>query len=123
MSVLELRNINNLKVFFRKPDISSNNTKNEELEKIVKLITNENFEDYKGKYKRRLTNPENFEIIGIYKTNYEDEKYVCLCSENSCSSLMIVRHKPTENHLAVGSVCYTRFNEEKSKRGLSSLQC
>jgi len=115
MSVLELRNIGGLDVFFRKPDMTTNNTKSNELEKIVKLITDENFEDYEGKYKRRLIHPENFEIIGLYKTDNQDEKYICLCSENTCSALMIVRHKPTKNHMTVGSVCYTRFNEENQK--------
>lgn len=115
MSVLELRNIGGLEVFFRKPNMPTDNTKSNELEKTVKLITDENFEDYEGKYKRRLIHPENFEIIGLYKTNNEDEKYICLCSENTCSALMIVRHKPTKNFMAVGSVCYTRFNEENQK--------
>jgi len=115
MSVLELRNIGGLDVFFRKPDMPSNNTKSNELEKMVKLITDEKFEDYEGKYKRRLAHPENFEITSVYKTDDDNEKYICLCSENTCSALMIVRHKPTNNYMTVGSVCYTRFNEENQK--------
>ena len=46
MSVFELRNIGGQEVFFRNPDIPTNNTKSNELEKAVKLITDEKFEDY-----------------------------------------------------------------------------
>ncbi len=94
--------------------------KSVELEKIIKYLTNEDYEDYTGKkYKRRLINPDNFEIVDTYPKQYDlfdsddvTDKFTCLCSENTCNHLIIIWHKPTNIYMAVGSVCYTRFNEE-----------
>ena len=116
-----LKRVGDIDVFFRNPNCpkkAPNQPK--ELERVVKFLTDEDFEDYKGhKYTRRLENPENFEVIGVYPKNYEidddkddDDKYTCLCSEDTCNYLMIVKHKPTKIYLALGSVCYLRFNEE-----------
>ncbi len=38
--------------------------------------------------------------------------FTCLCSENTCSYLMIIKHIPTGIITALGSVCYTRFDED-----------
>lgn len=117
--ILEVRRVNGYDVYFRKPDKQAKN-KPAELEKIVKYLTNEDFEDYTGKkYKRRLINPDNFEIIQKYQeptelfdNDDETDNYTCLCSENTCNHLIIIRHIPTDIYMAVGSVCYTRFDEE-----------
>ena len=120
-STFILKRVGDIDVFFRNPNCpkqAPNQPK--ELERVVKFLTGEDFEDYKGhKYTRRLVNPENFEVISVYPKNYEvdddkddDDKYTCLCSEDTCNYLMIVKHKPTKTYLALGSVCYLRFNEE-----------
>ena len=58
--LLEIRKIDGIDVYFRKEDKQAKN-KAVELEKIIKYLTNEDFEDFKGKkYKRRLINPDNF---------------------------------------------------------------
>ena len=52
--------------------------------------------------------------------NYDDEsdddehtdKYTCLCSEDNCKYLMIVKQKPTEIYIGFGSIRYLRFNAE-----------
>jgi hypothetical protein len=67
-----------------------------------------------------LKHPENFEVIDKYPKNgdidSDDEEntdtYTCLCSEDTCKYLMIVKHIPTETYIALGSICYLRFNEE-----------
>ena len=65
--ILEIRKINGIDVYFRKEDKQAKN-KAVELEKIIKYLTNEDFEDYTGKkYKRRLINPDNFEIVDTYQ--------------------------------------------------------
>jgi hypothetical protein len=118
----KLKKISNLDVYFRNPNAplyTSNQAK--ELEKAIKFLTDEDFEDYKdGKYKRRLKHPENFEVIDKYPKNCDidsddeenTETYTCLCSEDTCKYLMIVKHIPTEIYIALGSICYLRFNEE-----------
>lgn len=115
----EIKRLSGNNVFFRNPNYTkTKKTQPEELEKMVLFLTNEEFEDFDGiKYKRRLVNPQNFEIVNKYPTDFiyekedKDEKYICLCSEDSCEHLVIVRHKPTNIYFAVGSVCYLRFNE------------
>jgi hypothetical protein len=64
--LLEIITVNDKDVYFRKPDKQVPH-KSVELEKMVKYLTNEDFEDYEGKkFKRRLINPENFEIFDTY---------------------------------------------------------
>jgi hypothetical protein len=117
--LLEIQIMNDKEVYFRKPDKQVPH-KSVELEKMVKYLTNEDFEDYGGKkFKQRLINSDNFEILGTYPKSSDlvdsyDETgyYTCTCSENSCNHLVIIRHKPTDIYMALGSVCYTRFNEE-----------
>lgn len=118
-SSFNIKSISGMDVFFRNPNYpKSKRTQPEELEKMVLFLTNEEFIDCDGKYKRQLENPENFEIVNKYPNDFvnidkdDDEKYVCLCSENTCEHLMIVKHKPTKTYFAVGSVCYLRFSEE-----------
>lgn len=119
--LLEIKTINDKKVYFRKPDRQVPH-KSVELEKMVKYLTNEDFEDYEGKkFKRRLINPENFEIYDTYPkssqfvdSDDETDNYTCICSEDSCNHLIIIRHKPTDIYMAIGSVCYTRFNIENA---------
>ena len=122
ISSFELKRIGNMDVLFRNPDFPRQaKTQPEELENVIKFLANEEFEDCKeSKYKRRLKDPEHFEIIEKYPKYYdnddddETEKYVCLCSENTCTYLMIVKHIPTKTYIALGSICYLRFNEENS---------
>ena len=96
-NTLQLKRVGDLDVFFRNPNIpiqDSNQAK--ELEKMVKFLTDEDFEDYYDeelkKNKRRLKNPKNFEILTMYR-NDNIEKHICLCSEDSCAYLVIVKHK------------------------------
>ena len=111
-----LKKVGNLDVFFRNPDASlqaANQPK--ELERAIKLLTNEDFEDYydeeEKKNKQKLKNPENFKIIFKYEEDKND-KYICLCSEDTCSYLVIVKHIPTNIYIALGSICYKRFDEK-----------
>jgi hypothetical protein len=116
--LLEIKTVNDKKVYFRKPGRQVP-YKPVELEKMVKYLTNEDFEDFEGKkFKRRVINPENFEIYERYPkpselidSDDETDNYTCICSEDSCEHLVIIRHKPTDIYMAIGSVCYTRFNE------------
>ena len=112
---LEIRRIGDIDVYFRKPfqDLTAK-SQPEELELMVKHLTGEEFEDYDGKYKRKLKNPENFEIIDKYKEDDDELKYICICSENTCTRLFIIKYIPTNIYFTVGSVCYLRFNEENS---------
>ena len=111
---LEIRRIGDIDVYFRKDNIPLTvKSQPKELEKMISYLTNEKFEDYDGKYKRRIIHPENFEIFD----EYIEEKvvyYICLCSENTCNHLVIIKHIPTNIYFTVGSVCYLRFNEENS---------
>ena len=115
-NTLQLKRVGDLDVFFRNPNIpiqDSNQAK--ELEKMVNFLTDEDFEDYYDeelkKNKRRLKNPKNFEILTMYR-NDNIQKHICLCSEDSCAYLVIVKHKPTDLYMALGSSCYKRFDEE-----------
>ena len=119
-TALILKKIGSLNVFFRNPEeYCKAKNQPQEPEKMVKLLTNEEFEDYDGEYNRRLKHPEHFEIVRKYQDIECDDpentdKYTCLCTENSCSYLMIVRYKPNNIYFALGSVCYTRFSGENS---------
>ena len=121
-TMLETKRIADMDVYFRTNDEKIYKYQPLELERIIKHLTGEEFETYEGgKYRRRLVNPDNFEILGKYPHDYGNydydneeitDKYTCLCGENTCSYLVIVRYKPTDIYMALGSVCYTRFNEE-----------
>jgi hypothetical protein len=116
LDTLEIKKIGYIDVYFRKQNMSVG-SKPIELEKIIKYLTNEDFENYEGrKFQRRLINPHHFEIIDRYQeecdSDDEYDNYTCLCSEKNCSYLMIIKHKPTDTYMALGSVCYTRFDEE-----------
>ena len=112
-NTFKLKQVGDLDVFFRNPNVplqDSNQPK--ELERVVKFLTNEDFEDHNGKeFKRKLKHPENFEIMGKYKDDNIDE-YICLFSEKTCSYFVIVKHIPTKICIALGSICYMRFDEE-----------
>lgn len=111
---LEIRKIGNINVYFRKNNTPlSGKSQPEELELVVKYLTGEDFEDYGGKYKRKIINPEKFEIIEEYKDDNIDN-YTCCCSEDTCNHLLIVQYIPKDLFFAVGSVCYLRFNESNS---------
>ncbi len=88
--ILEIKRIGDIDVYFRKPfqPLISKSQPNE-LELVIKHLTNEDFVDYDGKYKRKLTNPENFEMIDKYSDLNED-LYICVCSEYSCSHFVII---------------------------------
>ncbi len=83
--ILEIKKIKGIDVYFRRSDKPAKN-KPAELEKVIKYPTNEDFEDYKGKkYKRRLINPDNFEIFDAYPKQYdlfdcddETDNFTCL---------------------------------------------
>lgn len=118
MEVLILKDIGELKVWFR--DISNNqkikNSQPMELEKMINLLTNEEFQDSNGKYLRQLKNPENFEIVEKYQGDYTNDgsDYTCICTEDTCSHLIIIKHIPSNICFAVGTVCYKRFDESNS---------
>ena len=129
MDIEELTTINvsNYETFFRKPRYPIK-AKSQflELERLIFCLTGEKFEDYDGKYMRRLINPHQFEFLKVYDDTYnhthEDSyadkysgRFICLCSENTCNHLIITRYIPTDICFAVGSVCINRFNEENSK--------
>ena len=67
--ILEIKKIGNIDVFFRKQDKKVKN-QSVELEKVIKYLTNEDFEDYQSKkYKRRLINPENLRYYLDFQNN------------------------------------------------------
>ena len=113
---LEIRRIGNIDVYFRKPfEPLTAKSQPEELELMIKHLTGEEFENYDGKYKRKLEHPENFEIIDKYKEDDDDVfKYICICSEDTCKHLIIIKYIPTDIYFTVGSICYLRFNEENT---------
>ena len=60
---------------------------------MVKLLTDEEFENYDSKYKRRIQNPEKFEVLDIEypptrfaddDENEDTETYKCICTDISC---------------------------------------
>ena len=112
--VLEIKRIGDIDVYFRKPfKPLTSKSQPEELELIVKHLTNEDFRDYAGKYKRKLINPEKFEMLDKY-IDVNEDLYICVCSEYKCNHLVIIKYIPTEIYFTVGSICYLRFNEENS---------
>jgi len=112
-NTFNLKRVGDLKVFFRNPnDCNKSHNQALELEKMIKFLTGEDFEDCEGEYKRRLKNPELFQIVSRYQHENIEDKHICLCTENTCSFLVIVEYKPTKTYFALGSVCYKRFNEE-----------
>ena len=112
---LEIRRIGDIDVYFRKTfEPLTAKSQPKELELMIKYLTNEDFEDYDGKYKRKLEHPENFEIIDKYKENDDELKYICICSEDTCNHLIIIKYIPTDIYFTVGSICYLRFNEENT---------
>ena len=113
--VLEIRIIDSNEVYFRKKGIEKEESSQpKELERIIKELTDEDFEDYiddNDKVSRRLVDNDNFKIISKYSDS-PDDSYTCLCSENTCRSLFVIKHIPTSIYMALGSVCYKRFNPE-----------
>lgn len=118
MDKCELRTINGNHVYFRIENEDKEDKKiiqNLELEKVIKSITGEEFCGLMDN--RRMINNDNFKLIERYPSeeNSDNKRYTCLCSENTCSFLAIIKHVPTDNYLAIGSSCYKRFNTENSK--------
>ena len=112
---LEIRKVDGKDVYFRKLEQPlTSKSQFEELELMIKYLTGEEFEDYDGKFKRRLINPKKFIIIKEYKDDCASD-YVCICSEDTCNHLLIIKYIPKEIYLSVGSVCYLRFNEENQQ--------
>ena len=112
-NTLNLRRVGNLDVYFRNPrDCNKSTNQPLELEKMIKFLTGEDFEDCEGEFKRKLKNPELFQIINKYQHENLTDKHICLCTENTCSYLVIVEYIPTKTYFALGSVCYKRFDEE-----------
>jgi len=113
-NTLILKKIGSLNVFFRNENCNKESNQQLELEKMIKFLTNEEFEDCDGgEYKRKLQHPELFKIVSRYQDTTVD-KYICLCTENTCSFLVIVEYLPTKIYFALGSTCYTRFDEKKN---------
>lgn len=125
---LESRFIDGVLVYFRRDNIDKKaKSQPLELERMVKLLTNEDFETYSileddgsTSFKRRIKNNDNFKAMCEYKHDKLDDeddecdKYTCLCSEDSCSYLVIIKHIPTNIHFSIGSVCYNRFHPENA---------
>ena len=123
MEELSLIDIGGYEVYFRKDDepIKALN-QSLELERIIKELTGEEFEDYKGKrFSRKLKNPEKFKYINKYEDNCRDT-LTCLCSENTCEHLIITHYIPKDIYFAVGSICINRFDEDNSKDLYNLLQ-
>lgn len=116
MEDLYIKEIGEYKVFFRKSDAHIQEVnQSKELERIVYLLTGEEFEDYNGrKYKRKLKNPDKFQYIMKYDDTIFD-KLTCLCGENTCNHLIISHYIPNDIYFAVGSVCINRFDEDNGK--------
>jgi hypothetical protein len=80
-----------------------------ELTQVVKKLTNDDI----------TINYNLFKIIGFDKKNTLIDKrgikYTCLCTEGSCNHLLIIHHEQSNIHIAIGSICYTRFDESKKK--------
>ena len=111
--LLEIRQFNGRNVYFRKQGVPlTEKSKLLELELIIKYLTGEEFEDFNDI--RILKNQENFEVLEEYKES-SINKYICLCSEEKCEKLFIIRHKPTNIYISVGSVCYCKFGEFNNK--------
>ena len=111
---LEIRKVDGKDVYFRKLEQPlTSKSQFEELELMIKYLTGEEFEDYDGKFKRRLINPKFFRIIKEYKDDCISD-YICICSEDTCNHLLVIKYIPKEIYFSVGSVCYLRFNEENS---------
>ena len=126
MDRLELRKVGKWEVWFRKDNVCISINQRIELEMMIKLLTDE---DFIGSDKnRKLENPDNFEILVKYPDYdvVDTDTYICLCSEDSCSHLMIINHLLTDIKFAVGSVCYLRFDENKRKEiyhKIQSIKC
>lgn len=104
--------------------------KQEELARVLNYFTEENFiQD--GKY-YTLVNPDNFEVKNIkysfendgiiddliikrifYKLYNFSHEMLCICGEDTCKSLIVIRHRPTDLYFAIGSVCYKKFDPSK----------
>jgi len=104
-------------IYFRKIDsIKQTKYHPNELERMIKVLTNEDFEDYEGdKLERHVVNPDVFELVGEYEGDYKDssDNYTCICTENSCTHLCIINYIPKNIKFAVGSICYQRFDISK----------
>ena len=95
-NTLILKKIGSLNVFFRHENYNKEGNQQLELEKMIKILTNEEFEDCDGdEYKRKLKDPEPFKIVSRYHETTVD-KYICLCTENTCSFLVIVEYIPAK---------------------------
>lgn len=126
MDKLELRKIRKWEVWFRIDNQCISINQRIELEMMIKLLTDENF--IGNDKNRRLEHPDNFEILEKYPDNnvLDTETFICLCSEDTCSYLMIINHTLTDIKFAVGSRCYLRFDENKSKEiyhKIQSIKC
>ena len=114
-----------IRIFFRNPkEIYRAKNQSFELEKMVKLLTDEEFENYDSKYKRRIQNPEKFEVLDIEypptrfaddDENEDTETYKCICTDISCKHLQVIRYKPTNICFASSSHCSIRLDEKDAE--------
>jgi len=125
----------NINVILRKPECKNDYLpKQEEFVRVLKYFTKETFIQ-KGK-NCSLVNPDNFEVQNIkysfendgidgisdniykrifYKYYIFSHEMLCICGEDTCRSLIVVKHKPTDLHFAVGSSCYKKFDPSKKQ--------
>jgi hypothetical protein len=63
-NTFNLKRVGNMDVYFRNPSCPKQaQNQPRELERIVKFLTDEDFEDYKGdRYERRLKQPKIFKV-------------------------------------------------------------
>jgi len=118
-----IKRVDNYEVYFRKDDmpIKAPN-QSAELERMIKNLTDEDFESYEGKrFKRRLKHPNRFQVMAKYG-NGINPNLTCICGENTCNHLVIVQYKLEDIRFAIGSVCIQRFDEENSKDLYNLLQ-
>lgn len=121
---IELVYTSNIQAWFRKLD-GKKLPNSEEPKELMKIITHLTGEEWCNidkntiiennlRFTKKLKNPNNFETFCLYEEGHlnSNNAYTCICSEDTCSSLYIIRHKPTDIYIAVGSICYKRFDVE-----------
>lgn len=100
--------------YVRRPEIEIKYGNNYiEMLKAMQFLQND---DYK-KHPYNYIASQFDDIKGDFKED-QDEFSRCICSCDKCNSLYPVYHKPTKTYLAVGSVCITKFINDKFENKL-----
>jgi hypothetical protein len=121
-----IEKFNGLDVWYRNNEDAfkiSKKSRYEELKRVIKELTNDDININHSNYiikqfikiekKKDIFNEFNKEDTLIDKFN--KIKYVCLCTEGSCTKLFIIQHLISKTYIAVGSICYGRFHESKKE--------